>query len=388
MDIVIAGGGVAGLEALLALRSVGRVLLIAPEPDFIYRPLAVAEPFGLGHAHRVPLPRFGADELLIDAVVGVDDHAGEVHLRDGGSRSFDALLVAAGGRAIAGVEGATTWWPGGNADEYGGLLRDIDEGYAKRIAIVIPPGSVWPLPAYELALMTAGEAKAMGQEDVQVTIVTPEREPLTLFGPRAAAAVAEELRWAGVELVAGAVARGDGEGLVLEPSGERLDAQRVFAVPRLVGPALPGLECDEEGFIVTREDGRVRGARHVWAAGDGIVSPIKFGGVATHQARVAAAGIARQAGVELPDPGEPVVHGRLLVGQRTRRLRGSAEGAPLWWPHGKVAGEHLPRWLAENGIVANGAEPREGLVVRRSLRALRAPEYRYLQELGRAYRSR
>ena len=380
MDIVIAGGGIAGLEALLALRSIGRdtlrLTLIAPDPDFTYRPLAVAEPFGLGHAIQVPLRRFGADELIPDAVVAVDDHAREVHLRDGGSRSFDALLVATGGRMVAGVPGATTWWPGGDVDSYGGLLRDIDEGYAKRIAIVVPPGAVWPLPAYELALMTAGEAKAMGQDDVQVTVVTPEREPLTLFGERAAAAVAEELRWAGVDLVTDTVAR---DGVV--------DAQRVFAVPRIVGPALPGLESDEEGFIVTRDDGRVRGARHTWAAGDGIASPIKFGGVATQQARVAVAGIAREAGLFAPEPGEPVVHGRLLVGQRTRRLRGDAEGAPLWWPHGKVAGEHLPRWLAEHGFVTPAPEPAgEGITVHRSLSALRAPEYQYLFELGREYR--
>ena len=61
MDIVIAGGGIAGMEALLALRSMGRLTLIAPDRDFIYRPLEVAEPFGLGHAHRVPLTRFAAD---------------------------------------------------------------------------------------------------------------------------------------------------------------------------------------------------------------------------------------------------------------------------------------------------------------------------------------
>jgi sulfide:quinone oxidoreductase len=372
-----------------------RLTLIAPDPDFSYRPLAVAEPFGLGHAHRVPLSRFAADaqaELIVDAVVGVDDDSGEVRLRDGGTRGYDALIAAPGGRAVAGVKGATTWWPGGDAESYGGLLRDIDDGYAKTIAIVIPPGAVWPLPAYELALMTAGEAEAMGQSDVKITVVTPEREPLTLFGEHAVKAVSEELSWAGVDLVTGAVARGESGGLVLEPSGDRLDVQRVFAVPRIVGPALDGLACDEEGFVLTREDGRVRGARRTWAAGDGIASPVKFGGLATHQARVAAAGIAELAGVSVTDPGEPVLHGRLLVGRRTRRLRGrgDAEGAPLWWPHGKVAGEFLPRWLAEHGVAPPASEPPpegEGVTVERSMRALRAPEYQYLFDLGREYRT-
>ena len=90
-----------------------------------------------------------------------------------------------------------------------------------------------------------------------------------------------------------------------------------------------------------------------------VVSPIKFGGLATHQARRAAAAIARLAGVEdAPDPGEPVLHGRLMVGRRMRRLsgRGDAEGAPLWWPQGKVAGEYLPRWLTEHGVAPPAAE--------------------------------
>ena len=87
-----------------------------------------------------------------------------------------------------------------------------------------------------------------------------------------------------------------------------------------------------------------------------------------------------------------MLHGRLLVGRRMRRLRGrgDAEGAPLWWPHGKVAGEFLPRWLAENGVATPASEPPpedEGIVVQRSMRALRAPEYQYLFELGREYRT-
>jgi sulfide:quinone oxidoreductase len=232
----------------------------------------------------------------------------------------------------------------------------------------------------------------MGHDDVNVTVVTPERQPLSLFGEEAARALADELRWAGVDVITGVVARGGHDGVRLEPGGDRLDVQRVFAVPRLVGPALEGLAADEEGFVVCGDDGRVEGTERIWAAGDGIVSPVKFGGLATHQARVATAEIARLAGVEdVPDPGEPVLHGRLLTGRRSRRLRGrgDAEGAPLWWPHGKVAGEYLPRWLAENGVAPPASEPPpdgEGVTVKRPLHALRGPEYQYLFELGRQYR--
>jgi sulfide:quinone oxidoreductase len=399
VQVLIAGGGVAGLEALLGLREVARarvrLTLMAPDPDFVYRPMAVAEPFAAGAARSVPLADVVADaraELVADAVVAVDDGAREVRLRSGGTRGFDALLVAPGGRPVAGVDGAVTWWPEGDSDTYGGLLRDIDEGYSKRLAIVVPPGAVWPLPAYELAIMTAGEARELGHDDVEVTVVTPEHAPLSLFGREAGAALAEELERAGVRLITGAVALRAGDGLRLEPSGERLDVQRVFAVPRLLGPAIEGLAADEEGFVLTGEDGRVNGAERTWAAGDGIDSPLKFGGLATHQARVAVAGIARLAGVSNPpDPGEPVLQGRLLVGGRSRRLRGrgDAESAPLWWPQGKVAGQYLPRWLAEHGFgppAAASPPPEEGISVRRPVRAMAGAEAQYLFDLRRRYR--
>jgi sulfide:quinone oxidoreductase len=399
MDTVIAGGGVAGLEALLALHAIAgdsvRLSLVAPDPEFSYRPLAVAEPFALGHAHRVPLSRFAEEtsaELVIGAVVEVDDGSGEVRLRDGRLLGFEAVLLAPGGRAAAGLKGATTWWPGGDSDAYGGLLRDIDEGYTKRLAIVVPPGAVWPLPAYELALMTAGEAREMGHDDVHVIIVTPERGPLSLFGPEAGAAVSEELRWAGVELRTGVVARAVPGGLLLEPGGERLDVQRVFSVPRVLGPGIEGVPTDEEGFIRAGDDARVEGCERTWAAGDAVVSPVKFGGLATHQARCAASAIARLAGVEdALDPGEAVLHGRLLVGHRSRRLRGrgDAEGAPLWWPQGKVAGEYLPRWLAEHGVVppASQAPPEGGVTVHRALSSMRGVEAQYLFDLARQFDS-
>jgi sulfide:quinone oxidoreductase len=257
----------------------------------------------------------------------------------------------------------------------------------------VPPGSVWPLPAYELALMTAGEARAMGRDDVEVTVVTPEHAALSLFGEEPSRAVAEELRWAGIRLETGAVARREGSDVILLPAGTRLDVQRLFAVPRVVGPALDGVPSDDEGFIVAGDDALVQGADRVWAAGDGVVSPIKFGGLATHQARRAAGAIARLAGAkDAPDPGEPVLHGRLLVGRRTRRLtgRGDAEAAPLWWPQGKVSGVYLPRWLTEHGVtppVAERPPGDEGVAVNQPLSRISSAEQKYLFELSRQFRS-
>jgi sulfide:quinone oxidoreductase len=396
MDITIAGGGIAGIEGLLALRALAgdlaRLTIVSPEPTFVYRPLAVAEPFSRGHALQVPLSRLAADagaELVVDALVAVDDAARTLTLRDGGTREYEALLVALGAHPVDGVPGAVTWMPGGDPDVYGGLLADIDGGYSTSLAVVVPPGATWPLPAYELALMTAGEARGVGLDGLRVTVVTPEREPLELFGPAASAAVRDELAAAGVELITGAVGRRDGGQLVLEPDGRRLTVERVFAVPRLVGPATDGLAADAEGFLLTEADGRVRGAQRVWAAGDGVASALKFGGLATYEARVAAGAIARLAGAtDLPEPGEPVLHGRLLLGRGTRRLRpaGDEPGAPLWSEQGKVAGEYLPRWLTEHGVLEPETAPAsETVEVNRPLHEMRAAAD-YLYDLGRQYR--
>ena len=127
----------------------------------------------------------------------------------------------------------------------------------------------------------------MGHDDVEVTVVTPERAPLSLFGDEASEAVAEELRNAGVELETGAVARRDGDGLVLEPGGERLDVQRVFAVPRHPRPgARRARRPTRKASSSPATTARVEGCERTWAAGDGVVSPLKFGGLATHQARL------------------------------------------------------------------------------------------------------
>ena len=108
--------------------------LVAPAAEFSCRPLAVAEPFALGHAYRVPLSRFtedvGDQAAVADAAVAVDDKAGRLQLRDGGARRVRGTARRAGGRAVSDVERAITWWPGGGPEVYAGLLRDVDKAFA------------------------------------------------------------------------------------------------------------------------------------------------------------------------------------------------------------------------------------------------------------------
>ena len=77
-------------------------------------------------------------------------------------------------------------------------MRDLEEGYSKRVAFVIPPDVAWPLPGYELALMTAWDARGMGMDDVQITVYTPESAPLEIFGAAASRSLRADLEEAGV----------------------------------------------------------------------------------------------------------------------------------------------------------------------------------------------
>src|SRR5215216_626316 len=192
MHVLVAGGGVAGLEACLALRDLAgervECTLLTPEEEFVYRPMAVAEPFARGRAQRQRLDRIAEDvgaRLLKGSLVRVDDSAREATTAAGERLAYDALVVAFGAGSEPALPRAMTWTPETDDEVYGGLLRDIEEGYSRRIAFVVPVGVAWPLPAYELALMTAWQADSMGRDDLEITLYTPESAPLQAFGTAA-----------------------------------------------------------------------------------------------------------------------------------------------------------------------------------------------------------
>lgn len=295
--------------------------------------MAVGQPFGRGQAARHPLreiTRALGVELVRATLAEVDASRRTAVTEAGDHLSYDALLVAVGARSEPAFRQTLTWTPERDPELFAGLLADLEEGYSKRVAFIVPPGVAWALPAYELALMTAWQAWGMGQDDIEIVVYTHEDAPLGLFGSRATATLRQDLEEAGIQVETGVYVADapDAPGrLVLHPGERLLDVQRTVALPRALGPALPGLPADSRGFVLTDLHGKVPDTERVWAAGDAIMFPVKQGGLAAQQADAAAEAIAAVAGVDLePRPFRPVLRGMMLTGRGPEWMRHDPAG--------------------------------------------------------------
>jgi len=373
--VVIAGGGVAGLEALIALHRLAgdrvSTTLLAPTPEYLVRALSVQDPFARPTPRRYPLERICADhdaEFVQDGLAAVDPERNRLTTAQGTEMGFDSLLVAIGARAQEAFPGARTFRGLQDAEAMHGLLQDVEGGYTKSIAFVVPPGVTWALPVYELALMTAERTYSLNLE-VQLTIVTPEDEPLAIFGRSASEAVARVLADAGITVVPNAHVRQVDHGEVIAAPGDVLvRAERVIALPRLEGPGVRGLRADTHGFLPVDDRGHVTGTDDVFAAGDGTTFAIKQGGIAAQQADAVAGTIAGRAGAEVTaQPFRPVLQAKLLTGSQAKYLRQAVAGGggdsastlsdqTLWWPPTKVAAPYLSPYL-EQLDMGTGAAP-------------------------------
>ena len=236
------------------------------------------------------------------------------------------------------------------------LVEELEQGAVERVAFAVPSGSAWPLPAYELALMTARRLATTGAAHSEVVLVTPEPRPLHLFGRGASDAVGRLLSEAGVVFVGGVDPIGHTAGELVLADGA-IPADRVVALPRLRGSRIDGVPQTPDGFIPVDDHCAVLGDDWLFAAGDITAFTIKQGGIATQQAVAAAEAIAVLAGATLvPRPFRPVLRGLLLTGGQPTYLRHDlaeagdgdwASGAPIWWPPTKIVGRRLSPFLAE-----------------------------------------
>jgi len=365
--VLIAGGGVAGLETLLALRALAGdrvdITILAPELKFINRSMAVEQPFKVQRVRGLRLEDTAAELGACwhrGALDRVEHDRHRVVPRDGDELPYDKLVLALGAHPEREWQSDEVLTYHGTRDgpSYRLLLHQVREGRIDKLGFVKPAGASWPLPLYDLALMTAAECVAHDRSGVELSLITSEEEPLGIFGTPASTAIRTLLDESGVSLHTGSYGVPGSPGrLDISPGDLSVAVDRIVTEPRLVGPSLRGIPCGRDGFIHTDAHGRVPSLDDVFAAGDATTFPVKQGGLAAQQADAVAEAIAVSAGADIdPQPFRPILRGVLLTGGPARYLRADISGGAgddstvsdqaLWWPPNKLSGRYLGPYLS------------------------------------------
>ncbi|MGA8353715.1 MAG: FAD-dependent oxidoreductase [Solirubrobacteraceae bacterium] len=379
--VLVAGGGFAAVEALLALRALlgerVELTLISSGERLAFRPAATYEAFD---SNGDPPNSCSLREITADAqarfhhgrLESVSPAVHAVRLASGASLRYDSLILALGARARVAIPGALTFRDQRDVPQMRALLEEVRRGAARRIVFAVPSGCAWPMPLYELAMFTAAYAEQADVE-VEVSLVSPAGAPLDIFGAQASARVQRLLMERGVRFRGGLVPAGVRyDGALQLHFGGTVPADRVVAAPQLRGPRIVGVPSRWWGFVPTDPEGRVEDLIDVYAAGDMTSFPIKQGGLAAQQADMIARVIAAQEGIDVAVP-PPVDHGRmieaqLLGGVQTLAMKarldahgahdpsfGCASATPLRQTgsaQGKISGRYLRSYLAGRGIAA------------------------------------
>ena len=215
--------------------------------------------------------------------------------------------------------------------------------------------------------MARSELEIGGATDVSVTVVTPEREPLWIFGEAAGAALRELLSERGIELrTEERAASCDRRRPMARVRRRRRRRHRDQPPAARRGRRSRACPRTKTGSCRPTPTGTSPARRGVLAAGDATTLPDQAG-----RSRDAAGrrrcrdDRARARRRRRAAPFAPVLRGLLLTGgaplylraeldargerracRRSTRLRGEVSSHALWWPPGKVAGRYLAPYLS------------------------------------------
>ena len=131
--------------------------MIAPDVYFTYRPLAVAQTFGVGDAYRIELDRVMshvAASQVHTRVASVDRLARVAFTATGEAIPYDMLVVAPGARGEEALPGALTF-EGWRANRRSARCSRNSTRAASRRSPSRAPGTQLGAPLYELALLSA-----------------------------------------------------------------------------------------------------------------------------------------------------------------------------------------------------------------------------------------
>ena len=259
-QVVIAGGGVAGLEAMLALRDLAgdrvSITLVAPQPAYTDNAMAVPEVFARGHVRHYELAAVAnslSAEFVRGSVNGVDPDAGRIHCASGATIDYDHLVLAVGAKARPAWSHGITF---GEDPSRGGASRPApgDRTGVRR------PGRVHRPRRHRVA----GPALRAGPHDRPSRVEHGHGAgPLHARHSRGAAARGirpraerSRRRSCSTTTASSSSARPTRASSTATcsstPAGAGSARARVISLPVLDGPDLPGVPADPSGFILDR----------------------------------------------------------------------------------------------------------------------------------------
>ncbi|MEV8142923.1 FAD/NAD(P)-binding oxidoreductase [Micrococcus luteus] len=244
--MVVAGGGLAGIRTVAALRDAGfdgRVTMLDrdPECDHDRPPLSKGFLTGTHSEADIRLPRaaeLDADERVTAEAAGLSARERVLHLRGGVSLGFDGLVIATGLRArtLPGSVRVPT-------------IRSIHDARRLRAALTGRAGRLVVIGAGFIGTELAASARELGW---QVTLIARESNPLTRALGQTMGRFVADLHWRhGVDVRAGQGAHEvtdtpDGYRVRLA-GGEVIEADLVVAA---IG-AIPNTEWLDDTEILT-----------------------------------------------------------------------------------------------------------------------------------------
>ena len=183
--------------------------MYSPREDFIYRPFAVAEPYGASRPMRYDLQRAG--RALRRQLPSRDDRLGRrraaagphARRRGGRLRLPDRRLRDAAARP--GSPGRSPSGASPTTARVQDVVRDLREGKLQRVAFTMPGGGTWALPLYELALLARASSPSGESRAEALSSSRPRtRRCISSDEPRASGS-GELLAERGIEVVTGAM---------------------------------------------------------------------------------------------------------------------------------------------------------------------------------------
>ncbi len=322
-QVVVLGGGFAGLETAFTLRHrVGdrvAITMVSEAEDFVFKPNTIYLPFGGEEERlRVPLrPPLARRDIgfVRGSVAEVDTGARRVALDDGTRLGYDFLVIGTGATMRPGeVPGLseyaqTVWTPQQMhrlGEEFARVVRDVRAGRQRSVLFLVPPNNKCSGPLYEIVFMLDSWLRRQRARDgADIAWATAEAGYIQAFGWRLHDVVSAEFGSRGIGGRTHAVVSKVLPDEVVFDDGTSHSYDLLVAFPPYAAAVhYPALPSDERGFLhVEPGTRRVAGEDGVYAPGDAGDFPVKQAFLAFLQAGAVAEDIAAQVDPKSARPG-------------------------------------------------------------------------------------